>query len=491
MIPGIKKYQNYLLTIIGIATLSIATSCSDIDRTRPNVVLILADDLGYGDIKALNYYAKTSTPNIDRLIKEGINMRDAHSPASVCTPTRYSLLTGRFAWRSELQSGVLWGYSPSLIEDGRATIASMFQDYGYRTGGFGKWHLGLGSADSTDYNERLSPGPNDFGFDYYYGIPASLDMDPYVYFENDRAVQAPTDTIEASRRARSGGKGFWRAGPISPDFRHEEVLGRTVDKAVEFIESATTDEPFFAYVPLPAPHTPWLPTGEFKGSSGAGKYGDFVNMMDSGVGRILDAISRIDAEKNTLIIFTSDNGADWLPSEIEKFDHEANLGLRGRKADIYEAGHRVPLIAKWPNQIWANSQSDEPVMLTDIFATLAEILGHEFAVDAAEDSFSILDALIGRPHSQPIRPHIISHSLDGTFAVRHDFWKLIEGLGSGGFTEPAHIDPTENGPTGQLFDIYLDRKETVDHFSDESRRVEDLQRQLDTARDDGRTRHPK
>jgi len=257
----ILKYS-LLFLVFGLVS-SCASSCETVDRTRPNIVLILADDFGYGDISGISHNSKVSTPSIDRLLSEGINMRDAHSPSSVCTPTRYSILTGRYAWRSSLKSGVLWGYSPYLIEDGRPTIATMLKDMGYNTGGFGKWHLGLGSADSTDYSQPLSPGPMDAGFDYYFGIPASLDMDPYVYIENDRVVEQATDHIEASVRARNGGEGFWRAGPIAPGFKHDEVLDKSIDKAVEFIENQGQGKPFFAYVPLPSPHTPWLPTGEF------------------------------------------------------------------------------------------------------------------------------------------------------------------------------------------------------------------------------------
>jgi len=480
------KYCVFLVLLVFVS--SCASSCENVDRTRPNIVLILADDFGYGDIGSINHDSKVSTPNLDRLIAEGINMRDAHSPSSVCTPTRYSILTGRYAWRSSLKSGVLWGYSPYLIEDGRPTIATMLKEQGYNTGGFGKWHLGLGSADSTDYSQPLTPGPMDAGFDYYFGIPASLDMQPYVYIENDGVVEPPTDHIEASVRARNGGGGFWRAGPIAPGFKHDEVLDRSVDKAVEFIENQKSDKPFFAYVPLPSPHTPWLPTGSFVGSSRSGPYGDFVNMTDHSVGRILEAIDNAGAAENTLVIFTSDNGADWTDEEIEQYGHDANNGLRGRKADIWEAGHRVPLIARWPGEIWKNSHSDEPVSLIDLFATISDITQYSLEEESAEDSFSIRTALEGRTHNGPIRPQLVHHSLDGTFAIRWRFWKYIDGLGSGGFTEPVNVEPEEGGPTGMLFDIFYDRKETKDHYLTMPERVQDLKEQLEKIKKDGRTR---
>jgi arylsulfatase A-like enzyme len=247
----------------------------------PNIVVILADDMGYGDLGSYNPASLIPTPNIDALAGEGMRFTDAHSPSAVCTPTRYGLLTGRYAWRTRLSSGVLLGHSPALIEEGRVTLASLLEARGYATAAVGKWHLGLGSGERTDYEQPLRPGPNSVGFDYFFGIPASLDMPPYVYVRNEALVEPPTDSIESSGFRRSGGNGFWSGGRIAPGFRHIDVIPRLTDEAVDFIQRQQGSErPFFLYLPFSAPHTPWLPTAEFAGRTGAGPYGDFAAQKD-------------------------------------------------------------------------------------------------------------------------------------------------------------------------------------------------------------------
>ena len=358
----------------------------------PNIVVILADDMGYGDPGAWNPDSKVPTPHIDRLAAEGMRFTDAHSPSAVCTPTRYGLLTGRYAWRTRLTQGVLVGYSPNLIDTTRLTLPGMLRQAGYATAGIGKWHLGLGDAERTDYAQPLRPGPVSLGFDYYFGIPSSLDFEPYVWFENDRVEQLPTDSIEASRPCCK--EDFYRGGGIAPDFRHVDVLPRTVEKSVEYVMQAG-DKPFFLYVPFSAPHTPWLPTEPFQGSSGAGTYGDFAVQVDAGVGDILNALDEAGVAENTLVVFTSDNGAHWLPYEIEMFDHRANLDWRGMKADIYEGGHRVPFVARWPGRIEAGSVSHELISLVDLMATFASVTGQMLPDDAGEDSYDLTPVLLG------------------------------------------------------------------------------------------------
>ena len=343
---------------------------------------------------------------------------DAHSPSAVCTPTRYGLLTGRYAWRTPLV-GVLWGYSPALIEEGRLTVASLLQHSGYATAAVGKWHLGLGTAETTDYEQPLSPGPNAAGFDYFFGIPASLDMAPYVYVKNEALVEPPTDFIEASDERRLGGNGFWRAGPIAPGFRHMDVLPTVTEEAVEFIKRQQGSErPFFLYLPFSAPHTPWLPTAEFAGRSGAGPYGDFTVQVDSAIGSVLDALVSIGIDDNTLVIVTSDNGAHWLESDIQEHGHRANGELRGQKADIFEGGHRVPFIARWPGRIAAGSSSDETISHTDLLATVAEIVGATLPLEAGEDSYSLLPILLGESLDAPLREATVHHSYHGLFSIR-------------------------------------------------------------------------
>lgn len=460
-------------------------------RDRPNIVVILADDMGSGDPGAYNSASRVPTPHLDRLAGEGMRFTDAHTPSSVCTPTRYGLLTGRYAWRTRLKSGVTWGYDPLLIEPGRMTVASLLKQHGYRTAAFGKWHLGLGDRDTTDYARPLRPGPGSVGFDYFFGIPASLDMDPYVYVENDGLVAPPTLTVAASKHRREGGGGFWRAGPIAPGFQHHEVMPTLTRRVVSYIEergAAPAGNPFFLYFPLSSPHTPWLPTAEFQGKSGAGPYGDFATQTDWTVGQVLDALERSGLRDNTLVIFTSDNGAHWLETDIARYGHRANGSLRGQKADIHEGGHRVPFLARWPGRVPAGSTSDQTIVLTDLLATVAAIVGAPLPDDAGEDSYDILPALLGRSPAAPIREAAVHHSLHGMFAIRQGPWKLILGQGSGGFTAPAQVQPKAGEPEWQLYNLESDPGERVNVFDRHPEVVGRLAALLLKYRSEGRSR---
>jgi len=445
-----------------------------------NVIIILADDLGTGDVACYSREAKVRTPHLDKLSRQGMRFTDAHSPSSVCTPTRYGLLTGRYSWRSRLKSGVLNGYSPNLIEDGRPTLPSLFQKNGYRTGGFGKWHLGLGTTDPTDYAKDLSPSPLTHGFDEYFGIPASLDMPPYLYFDGKRAVAQPTNKIADNGEVKRGP--YYRGGPIAPGFLMEEVMPRITERAINFVQKPG---PFFCYVPLPAPHTPWVPTKAFQGRSPAKLYGDFVEQVDDSIGRIVNAVDT----SNTLVIVTSDNGAPWEKRDMEENGGQwANLMMRGQKSDAYEAGHRVPFIVRWPGKVKPATVSNAPICHTDLFATCCTAAGIPIPKDAAEDSFPIQPALAGKQGPTTVRPHLIHHSGSGLFAIREGRWKLIEGLGSGGFTAPAKITPQPGGPQGQLFDIIADPNEREDIYLKHPDQVARLTKLLNELRDQGRTR---
>ena len=442
---------------------------------RPNIVLILADDLGYGDPGAYNAESKVPTPHLDRLAAEGMRFTDAHTPSSVCTPTRYGILTGRYAWRSRLQSGVLYGYGASLIEPGRMTVASLLKEHGYRTGAIGKWHLGFqtydpeGQNEQVDYSQPLRPGPTTLGFNTFFGIPASLDMVPYLYVRDDRPTQQPTDSVAASAHRREDGGGFWRGGPAAPGFQHIDVLPRTTDEAVAFIEAqadSASERPFFLYFPLSAPHTPWLPTEDFRGASQAGYYGDFAAQVDATVGAVLEALERTGQADNTLVFFTSDNGAHWLPKDVEHFGHHANGPFRGQKADVWEGGHRVPFIARWPGRIAPGSTSDETICLTDFFATFAALLETDVPEDAGEDSYNLLPVLLGQDYSAPLREATVHHSLDGLFAIRQGPWKLILGRGSGGFTQPRRLQAEPGEPEWQLYHLGDDPAETRNLYAE-------------------------
>jgi arylsulfatase A-like enzyme len=479
--------------LAGIAlalTLVLAGGCTgDASRTQPNVVVILADDLGYGDVGAYNPDARIPTPHMDRLAEEGIRLTDAHSPSAVCTPTRYGLLTGRYAWRTRLKSGVLWGDSPALIDTGRVTLASFLQNRGYETIGVGKWHLGLGRRDSTHYDEPLRPGPTTAGFDHYFGIPASLDMPPYVYVQDDTVRAPPTAYVEGSAHRREGGGGFWRAGRRAPGFEHREVLPTLGDRAVEHLRrQAGAEDPFFLYLPLSAPHTPWLPTDPFRGRSEAGYYGDFVTQVDAVVGRVTNTLDSLGLGAETLLVVTSDNGAHWPEADVEQWGHDANGGWRGQKADIWEGGHRVPFLARWPGRIPADTTSGQTLSLTDLPATVAAAVGAELPPGAGPDSYNMLPALLGEAPDRPMREATVHHSLDGMFALRKGPWKLILGRGSGGFTDPRRRDVSEDAPPGQLYHLGRDPEEQNNRYAERPALVDSLRSLLDRYRRQGYSR---
>ena len=479
---GLKATLVLRLGLFVSALLSLA-ACGDFQQeaSPPNIVIILADDLGIGDLGCYNPGSKVPTPHMDRLAREGIRFTDAHSPSAVCTPTRYGLLTGRYCWRTRLKQWVLNSHSPALIEEGRTTLASFLRKRGYRTYGVGKWHLGLGDSGQTDYTLPLRPGPLQAGFDHWFGIPASLDMEPYVFFRDDQVEALPTETIERGQNARDGGGGFWRGGPIAPGFRHVDVLPRLVEEAVSILMDQDEGSPFFLYFPFSAPHKPWVPTEEFRGTSGAGPYGDFAVQVDQAVGEVLEALDRKGLADDTLVVVASDNGAQWVAADIDKFDHRANLELRGQKADIWEAGHRVPFLARWPGRVPAASTTDALVGLQDWLATIADLHDSSLPVGQGEDSVSFLPQLLGEQEGKG-RSSLVHHSGGGVFALRFGDWKLIEGLGSGGFSAPRSPKPSPEGPLGQLYYLADDPGEDVNLWLDRPEKVAEMQALLASIR---------
>jgi len=465
----------------------------------PNIVFILADDQGFGDVSALNPDSKIPTPAIDRIAKEGMVFADAHSSSSVCTPTRYSLLTGRYHWRTHLQRGVLGGFSQPLISPKRLTVASLLQEHGYRTACIGKWHLGWdwplkngGTADdqgnfsggfrqgwAVDYAGEIRNGPNDLGFDYFFGISASLDMPPYVFVRN----RLPTEmaTVE---------KAFHRKGPAGENFEAVDVLPTITAETVKFInENANSEQPFFVYFPLNAPHTPIVPVGEWEGKSGINKYADFTMQVDWTVGQVLEALDKNGIADNTLVIFSTDNGCSPAANipELEKAGHDQNYIYRGHKADIYEGGHRVPFLARWPARVEAGSTTDQLVGQLDFLATAAEIVGADVRPDGGEDSFSFLPVLLGEAN-EPIRQGIVSQSIGGQFAIRDGPWKLCLCPGSGGWSEPrpGRVDLSEF-PAIQLFDLAVDPGEENNLQAAHPDRVDSMKVMLRDIIDKGRS----
>ena len=462
--------------------------CAQQKAVKPNIVYILADDMGYGDPGCLNKESKINTPNIDRLAKEGIYFTDAHSNSSVCTPTRYGILTGRYAFRTRLKKGVLNGFSKSLLEPGRSTVADFLKENGYETACIGKWHLGLDWTkiddsqpikelkagdritvdfkDNVNFEGAIKGGPSDHGFNYSYIIPASLDMAPYVYIRNGKVVQNPTAITEGESEQSKRGS-MRRPGKMSPDFDFQQVLPSFVNEAVQYINKhavAKTDRPFFLYLPLPSPHTPWVPTEEFKKATKIGDYGDYVAETDFMIGKVMAALESNGLAENTIVIVTSDNGSDWKPSDIEQSGHRANYIFKGRKADIFESGHRIPFIVRWPSGILSGSVSNQTMCTTDFFATVAGILNKPLPADVAEDSFNMLNALAGKKVTVPIRESIIHHSLGGYFAIRKGKWKLTTALGSGGFTEPRIEQPEPGKSAGTLYDLDKDPEEKANLY---------------------------
>jgi len=440
---------------------------------RPNIVFILADDMGVGDVSLLGgERTKIMTPHIDRIGREGVIFSDAHSASAVCTPTRYGILTGRYPWRSRLKSGVLGGWSPRLIEEGRLTVPALLKQHGYHTACIGKWHLGMdwpardgpqygdkiepgGDVTRVDYTRPIRNGPNAVGFDYYYGISASLDMPPYIFIENDRTAGLPTAQGTAAE--------FLRAGPREAGFRADRVLRTLAGKAAAYVrERAATGQPFFLHLCLASPHTPIAPREEFVGKSGLTKYLDFCLETDWAVGEVLLALDETGAAASTLVIFTADNGCSPAANvkELEARGHFPSHIRRGYKADIWEGGHRVPFVARWRAVVQPGRTCDETICLNDLLATAAAIVGGRLPDNAGEDSVSLLPALSGERLDAPLREATVHQAISGGLSIRQGRWKLEMCPGSGGWSAPRDNDALALGlrPV-QLYDLAADPAE--------------------------------
>lgn len=451
---------------------------------KPHILFILVDDFGYGDAACFNPDSKIETPNINRLAKEGMRFTDAHAAGPLCHISRYGLLTGRYPFRTNV--GV-WGRQP-VIEEGRTTIASFLKSQGYRTNMVGKWHLGF---DEKGYDKPLRGGPADRGFDTFFGIRASTDIPPYFYIRGHNAVEPPTDTIAANNtEGWSPIQGeFWRAGGIAPNLKLKDVLPKFTDEAIGVITSHSkshADAPMFLYLAYPAPHTPWLPSKEFAGTSKAGMYGDFSAMVDHEVGRVLKELEKSKLADDTLVIFSSDNGPTWYEKDVKKFGHASVGPLRGMKADAWEGGHRVPFIVRWPGNVKPGATSRQMICFTDVMATFAGIVGAELPKGAGPDSFDFSQVLLGeQSDDQPVRKSIVIRAGGPLMTVRIGDWKLINGLGSSGFSKPKKIPFEKGGPRGQLYNLaddlgeqnnlYLKRPDKVAELLAELKRIRELE----------------
>lgn len=454
--------KNVFLATAAILSL---LSCTE-KQKQPNIIFILADDMGYGDVSYFDNNSKLKTENLDRMAQEGVVFTDAHSSSSVSTPTRYGILTGRYNWRSTLKNNVLYGYDKALIPADRETMASMLRKNGYTTAGIGKWHLGWdwdnidAGKDNVDFSKPVQNGPTTRGFDYFYGFCGSLDMAPYVYIENDMPTSLPDrETVNEGKYS------WWRKGPTGADFVHEEVLPNLVDRACNYIkEKAKADQPYFLYLPLPAPHTPILPTEEFRGKSGIGEYGDFVLMVDAMVGKVLQAVKESGEDGNTIVVFTTDNGCSPAAGikEMEAQGHRPNSIYRGHKADLFDGGHRIPCILRWPEGTKPH-EVRQTVCLTDFYATFAAINGYKLMDSEGEDSYNLLPAIVSETEIDPIREATVHHSIDGQFTIRQGDWKLLLSASSGGWSAPTPTDTLalDSLPPIQLYNMKDDPSETT------------------------------
>lgn len=485
--------------------------------TRPNVVVFFVDDMGYGDVSCLNPNGRIFTPNFDRLAAEGGTFTDAHSTSAVCSPSRYGVLTGRYNWRTTLQSGIVRHYGDPLIAEDRLTVASFLKAHGYHTACIGKWHLGMGwdfevthefKPDEDRYNARPYPGnppvtdetrsiwqeafskpttggPTTRGFDRYYGVDVP-NWPPYCYIEDDRTVGVPSEYLPPRLLGNNQAS---TPGPAMPYWHFEQLLPTWAEKTDAYIEErSATGEPFFLYLPMTSPHTPLAVNAEWIGKSGLDNlYADLVIETDDVFGRVLDSLDRHGVADDTLVLFTSDNGcAHYIGAEaMEAQGHHPSAHFRGYKSDAWDGGHRVPCIARWPGRIAPNTECDQLVCLVDLLATCADIVGDTLPDTAGEDSVSWLPLFEGR--DEPVRTHCVHHSLQGKFAIRDERWKLVLCPGSGGWAKNDAEAAAEGLPIVQLYDMAEDPGETRNLEHEERDRVKKMIRLLERLVNDGRS----
>ncbi|MAG56788.1 MAG: arylsulfatase [Planctomycetes bacterium] len=452
--------------------LAVLILASDLPAQRsPNVILILADDMGIDAVSAFNAKLGLKTPAIDRLAREGMSFPDAHSTSGVCSPTRYAVLTGRYNWRSRLKRGIVGKWERPLIDDARLTLPEVMREQGYDTTCIGKWHLGwqwpkTGGGTTRkpaeiDFTARIPGGPVAHGFDYYFGDDVP-NWPPYVWRENDKVLG------QITARMKQGAMVGVSAGPAVADWDFRAVLaeyGKRVSRHIR--ERAKEEKPFFLYFPMPSPHTPIAPHAEFRGKTGIGEYADFLVQTDAVVGQLLNALDETKQAKETLVIFTCDNGTSPKANfaGLEKAGVHLREHWRGWKADAFEGGHRVPFIVRWPGRVKAGTRCGQTITLADIMATCADVVGHELPATAAEDSVSLLPVLRGQS-TAPLHDIVVHHSSGGHFAVRKGRWKLLLCRGSGGWSPPTEQAAAKRGlPPVQLYDLEADPKETTNLFA--------------------------
>lgn len=501
------NYSKIFTFFIGsfLFCMSSCTSKAKIEN-KPNIVIIYTDDQGYGDVSALNPEAKFKTPNMDKIANQGIVFTDGHSSDAVCSPSRYTLLTGRYSWRTSLKKSVLRADGPCLIEKDRMTIASMLKENAYNTAMVGKWHLQMEfvgkKGEGRDWSKPFTDGPIEKGFDYFFGIAASMNFGVLSLLENDKVLNPPTLYTHKKRDVTPHTFRFtppydeeYKKGNIevAPSFNDELVLEKLAGKAVEYINKSAEDakkgKPFFLYFALTSPHLPHCTHPDFQGKSNCGNYGDFMMETDYRVGQVLAALKENGLEDNTLVIFSSDNGAESnYVYQRDTYQHYSCMNFKGGKRDIYEGGHRVPFLMRWPGVIKAGSKVNVPVCQSDYLATIADIVGASIPDNAAEDSYSLLPLMTdeGTESYQSDRA-VIHHSFTGHFAIRQGKWKLNMLRGSGGSLKPKVFEPAEGEATYELYDIENDPSEMTNLYFEYPKVVEKLKKEITAIIKNGRS----
>jgi len=468
----------------------------------PNIIYILADDMGVGDVKAYNQDCKFPTPNLDRLAADGMRFTDAHSNSSVCTPTRYGIMTGRYCWRTSKKRGVTGGLSPHLINPNRETVASLLKKQGYNTACIGKWHLGMdwslkdgtiasdkSSQNMVDLKAKIKQGPNEIGFNYFFGIPASANHSPHSFIENGY-VQGELEFLGENEKKAAGIQG--KPGLVAKGFKQSEILPTFTHRTCEWVTKqveTNPGQPFFVYMPLNSPHSPIVPSPKFEGKSGLSPHGDFCMETDWAVGEVMNTIDRLGITDNTIIIFTADNGS----SPMAKFElmqaqgHYPSFIYRGLKGMTWEGGHRVPFIVRWPVVVKGGTVSEQLICTTDLMATIADVNGVTLANNVGEDSVSFLPALKSENVSDGGKRGVVHHSDSGVFAMRSGKWKLLlDDVGGSRRSNPKD-KPVIDSADIILFDMENDERETKNLSQKYPEVVEAMKKQLADYVNNGRS----
>jgi arylsulfatase A-like enzyme len=488
------------------------SSCSKEEHKLPNIVIIYADDMGYGDLNCQNPNSKIPTPNLDKLASEGMRFTDAHSSSGICSPSRFALLTGSYHWRR--QHNIVGAFGKPFFKDSDITLPQVLKTKGYTTACIGKWHLGwdwefknppsgevkqwgkmreVYLPQDIDWNKPVGGGPLARGFDYYFG-DGTINFPPYAWVENDRILEAPSEEMDIDNIGFDTKEGRWefRPGPKVKDWNPYEVLPALTEKTVEWINKQTKDQAFFLYFALPSPHAPIIPNNEFDGKSLAGGYGDFVFQTDWVAGQVLEALKKRGLEENTIVIFSADNGTEAYAWErAEKYQHFSMGNFRGLKRDVWEGGHHVPFIIRWPGHVEANVISHEFISQIDIMATLASISGVELPEDAAPDSYDFSAVIRGKKYESPLREATIHNTYESIWGIRQGDWLYINKPTGGHRNMPESFKAltgyTDFNTEGLLFNMIDDSEQRVNLYEDYPEKVLEMDKLMQNYRSSERT----